>query len=193
MKGFVMDVVSSFDERNTQDIFITGLDRSDDVFDLIKDERESSAFANKYSKGQFIQTIGQKVSQLSPPKAPPVTMTRQYGNKPPHPKPYNTRSRSNYTKPTNSVYTEPTFADVNSIAGDVFSATGNEDDLNMLCEAICAISSDLNRFDSKSKPCPLCKTTGHTFDGCEQLQDPVIIRQHYIKLRLASPFSDYVV
>ena len=28
MKGFVMDVVSSFDERNSQDIFITGLDRS---------------------------------------------------------------------------------------------------------------------------------------------------------------------
>ena len=81
--------------------------------------------------------------------------------------------------------TEPTFADVNSIAGDVFSATGNEDDLNMLCEAICAISIDLNRFDSKTKPCALCKKTGHTFDGCEQLQDPVLSRQHLIKLRLA--------
>ena len=58
MKGYVIDVVPLFDERNTQEIFITGLDRSNDVFDLIKDERESTVFANKYSKGQFIQTIG---------------------------------------------------------------------------------------------------------------------------------------
>ena len=185
MKGFVMNVLSSFDERNTQDIFITGLDRSADVFDLIKDERESSAFANKYSKGQFIQTIGQKVSQLSPPKAPIATVPRHYGNKPTNSNSYNNRPRSNYTRTTNSVSTEPTFADVNSIAGDVFSAKGNETDLNMLCEAICALSSDLNRFDSKTKPCALCKKTGHTFEGCEQLQDPTLIRQHYIKLRLA--------
>ena len=51
MKGFVQNVDTSFDDRNTQDIFIMGLDRSDEVFTSIKDERESSNFINKYSKG----------------------------------------------------------------------------------------------------------------------------------------------
>jgi len=162
-----MDVVSSFDERNTQDIFIKGLDRSNDVFNIIKDEHE---WVHCCCKQVFKKAI----------QAPPATVPRQYGNKPMNSKPYNTRSWSNYTRPTNSVSTELMFADVNGIVGDVLSATGNEDDLAMLCEAICAISSDLDRFDSKTKPCALFKKTGHTIDGCEQLQNLVLIRQHYI-------------
>ena len=39
IKGFVQDVDTSFDDRNTQGIFIVGLDRSEEVFASIKGER----------------------------------------------------------------------------------------------------------------------------------------------------------
>ena len=54
-----------------------------------------------------------------------------------------------------------------------------------MAHAILALHRDLNDFDSASRPCAMCGLKGHNFEGCDELKGPVVIRNHYIKLRLA--------
>ena len=48
-----------------------------------------------------------------------------------------------------------------------------------------AISNNLSRAFYTTRPCTICGKVGHTFEGCEELQDPVLIRKSYIQLRVA--------
>ena len=70
-------------------------------------------------------------------------------------------------------------SDVNSIA------YGDQHAHKIFSNAIMAISGNLHRAFDKSRECALCGKTGHSFDDCEELQDPVAIRRAYISLRIA--------
>ena len=50
---------------------------------------------------------------------------------------------------------------------------------------IMAISTNLNRAFDITHPCAICGKSGHTFNNCEELKDPAIIRKSYIQLHVA--------
>ena len=70
-------------------------------------------------------------------------------------------------------------SDVNSIA------YGDKHAQKIFSQAVMQISGNLNRAFDKSRACALCGKSGHSFDDCEELQDPVAIRRAYISLRIA--------
>ena len=49
-------------------------------------------------------------------------------------------------------------------------------------EVVMAISGNLHRAFDTSRPCALFGKSDHSFDGCEELKDPVAIRKAYISL-----------
>ena len=51
---------------------------------------------------------------------------------------------------------------------------------------IMAISNNLGcAVDTTCRPCAICGKISHTFEGCEELQDPIAIQKSYIQLRVA--------
>ena len=88
---------------------------------------------------------------------------------------------------------DPDFGSYNSRMSMVYSNC----DINKLAYHACkykekifnsgfmTISTNLNCAFDIACPCAICGKFGHTFNNCEELQDPAAIRKSYIQLRVA--------
>ena len=66
MQGLIYDHRFPYDDSNIQDMFITHLNHSSDIFKIVNHERSSSLVSTKlkYSASLFVHTIGGHVAQL---------------------------------------------------------------------------------------------------------------------------------
>ena len=186
MVAYVYDRRLDIGERNTQDEFISGLDKADEVNSYIKFERDSGQklLVAGYDAATFVQTIAQVLVSINPKSSTQFSSSSRVLSKSTV-----SRNKINAVNILNSAREHCVDPDYTSeglyqLAFDGIDMDKCDDsDVGLLCSAIHAIASDLQKFDT-SRTCAICGGTGHSFDGCPELNDAGEVRKAYIKLRV---------
>ena len=192
--ALVQDQVEDPDDELTQDVFISNMNHVDEIRNIVAVERHSphEFIAERYKNGNFQNTIARMDGNLSAKsRSRGRSQTRinsiiPSGNN----NSFDHNSGNyNYCNPTG----DPDFSSYHSLMSIAYAGCDEsklayeacQQEKNTLSNGIMAISNNLGRAFDTTRPCAICGTVGHTFEGCQELKCPIAIRKAYIQLRVA--------
>ena len=195
--GLLQNTRMDFGDTYTQNLFVLHLVNSAAIQLKVTAQRESheQSTRDKYNAGNFLTTIQNIDMHLRPPQRasqsrfPPRSSSSDR----------NSRSSSRYSQRTPSLHSLSLDGSVSELSSLQDHATVDDpeslyaycvhglenlsvdDDLS-ITQNIYAVSEARGAAFDKTRACAICGATGHSFDGCPELQGDV--KKAYIRLRL---------
>jgi hypothetical protein len=191
--ALIRDHLEDPEDELTQDVFISNMSNVDEIRNIVAVERHSphAWISDRYKNGNFENTIGRIDGNISAKSRSRGRSQTRINSITPSANPNRDLASDNYNYC--SLNGDPDFSTYHSLMSIAYSGCDESKLAYEACQherkifstAIMAISNNLGRAFDTTRPCAICGTPGHTFEGCQQLQCPIAIKKAYIQLRVA--------
>lgn len=182
LRAFLANNPADLNNSNELDCFIGGTTHAADFRHLMREDRRSTdpLIAQKFTQGQIVGTL-ETLEQELPENAKRGTPTRSakaIGRI----KLLSKFPKSPKTAPVNKLEFDASDPLASLLVPNEASAWAGPYIEGYTVAAV-NVETDPRSFDT-SKPCAVCKQTGHNFDGCPVLNNINFLKQHYIQWKL---------